>query len=228
VPKTSVVFSRHQGVFDDMNTFSLLLMPRMARAILAALLTGVLLLACGMPAAAQKDKKKKDPPPGSIDLRPMVPMGDQQQIDYLISEMLGAWQVGDLEKLHKDYADDVSVVSGAWTPPIFGWQSYLAVYQAQRARTRQVRLDRSNTYIKLSGNFAWAAYQWDFTGAVDGQPTQAQGQTTLILEKRNNRWVIVHNHTSIVQAGLTPMGPAATPASTPPPQQPEASKPPAN
>jgi len=204
-------------------------MPRMLRALGGALLAAVLLFACAIPASAQKDKKKKkDAPPGSTDLTPMVPMGDQQQIDYLISEMLGAWQIGDIEKLHKSYADDVSVVSGVWTPPIFGWQSYLAVYQAQRARMQQVRLDRSNTYFKVSGNFAWAAYQWEFVGSVDGQQTQAQGQTTLILEKRNNKWLIVHNHTSIVQGGPTPTGPAATPANTQPPPKPDASKPPAN
>ena len=182
------------------------------------------LLVCAAPAAAQKDKKKKNAnatdSPNTLSL-----LGDQQQIDYEISEMLGAWQVGDIEKLHKDYADDVSVVSGAWTPPIFSWASYLAVYQAQRARMGQVRLDRSNTYIKVEGNFAWACYQWDFEGSVDGQPTRAQGQTTLIFEKRNNRWLILHNHTSIVQGtGVT--GPQATPANTQP-TPPDASKPPA-
>ena len=35
----------------------------------------------------------------------------------MISEMLGAWQVGDVDKLHKDYADDVTVVNGAYAPP---------------------------------------------------------------------------------------------------------------
>ena len=211
-----------------MNTLPWLCVPRALRVLAGALIVGALLLTCAMPVAAQKDKKKKkDLPPGSTDLTPMVPMGDQQRIDYMISEMLGAWQVGDVEKLHKVYADDVSVVSGAWTPPIFGWPSYLATYQAQRARMQRVRLDRSNTYIKVSGNFAWAAYQWDFMGTLDGQSTQAQGQTTLIFEKRKDGWVIVHNHTSIVQAGLTPTGPAATPGNTQAPQQPDTSKPPA-
>ena len=157
-----------------------------------------------------------------------MPLGDQQQIDYQISEMLGAWQLNDIERMHKNYADDVSVVSGAWTPPIFGWASYLAVYQAQRARMKQVRLDRSNTYIKVVGNFAWACYQWDFGGAVDGQATTAQGQTTLIFEKRGDRWLIVHNHTSLVQGTPSPTNPQTVPASTQPSTPPEAGKPPAD
>lgn len=169
--------------------------------------------------AQNKDKKNKKNPPviNNDSANPVVPMSDEQQIDYMISEWLGAWQLGDLEKLHKDTADDISVVSGIWTPPIFGWQSYLAVYQQQHARTQQIRLDRYNTYIKTHGDVGWACYQWEFAGSVDGQSMTAQGQTTLVMEKRGTRWVIVHNHTSITPPSNTPAQGPTTGA--PPPQQ---------
>jgi ketosteroid isomerase-like protein len=172
--------------------------------------------------AAQKKKKKDDttpPPPTSS----IVSLPDEQKIDYTISEMLGAWQVGDIEKLHKDMADDVSVVSGNWAPPAMGWVNYLAAYQMQRARMQQVRMERSNTLIRVapSGNFAWACYQWDFSAVVDGAPSAAEGQTTLVLEKTGDNWVIVHNHTSLVQASQ----PAAPASTAPPPQQPAPNKP---
>ena len=183
-------------------------------------LGAALFLACSSPAAAQK-KKKNEPPP--TDNKPVLPMGDEQAIDYTISEMLGAWQLGDIERLHKDYADDVSMVNGIWAPPVFTWTNYLAVFQQQHARMQQVRMDRSNTFIKLSGNFAWACYQWDFSAVVDGQPSAARGQTTLILEKRNDRWVIVHNHTSLAQATQP-----VTPVNTPQIAQPQPSSPPAH
>src|SRR5207245_199134 len=115
---------------------------------------------------------------------------------------------------HSDYADDVAIVNGSWAPPIIGWTNYLAIYQQQRARTQQVRLDRSNTYIKVSGTVGWACYQWDFEGVVDGKKTGSQGQTTVVLEKRNNHWVIVLNHTSVA-----PKPAQAVPASAPPEQQ---------
>lgn len=175
-------------------------------------LGGLLVLACASPAAAQK-KKKNEPPPANT--TPVIPLGDEQAIDYEISEMLGAWQVGDIEKLHKNYADDVEVVNGIWAPPVFGWKNYLVAYQALHARMQQVRLDRLNTYIKYAGNFAWACYQWEFSAEVDGQPSMSHGQTTLIFEKRDNHWLIVHNHTSIAPSGQT-----ASPAATPQAQQP--------
>ncbi len=185
----------------------------------AALLLGAALFLMYAPLAGAQ-KKKKNEQPVLVDPKPMIPMGDEQQIDYLISEMLGAWQLGDIEKMHKDYADDVSVVNGMWAPPVFNWANYLAVYQPQHARMQQVRMDRSNTYIKLSGNFAWACYQWDFSAVVDGQPSAARGQTTLVLEKRTDHWVIVHNHTSLTQAAQP-----VTPANTPQVTQPQPSSP---
>jgi ketosteroid isomerase-like protein len=172
---------------------------RMFRVALSAAIIAMLVLACASPAAAQKDKKKKSEIQKPADsTNPLVPMSDENQIDYMISEMLGAWQVGDIEKLHKDYADDVTVVNGAYAPPIIGWANYLAIYQQQRTRMQQVRMDRSNTMIKVAGNVAWVCYQWDFAAVTDGAPTTAQGQTTLVMEKRNNHWIIVHNHTSMV------------------------------
>ena len=173
----------------------------------------VLLLAMSLAfagtASAQKKKKKDDTqptPPASV----IASIPDERKIDNVIGEMLGAWQLGDIEKLHKNLADDVSVVAGTWTPPAIGWTNYLAAYQTQRARMLQVRLERSNTLIRIapSATVAWACYQWDFSAVVDGSPSAAEGQTTLILEKRGEVWIIVHNHTSLVQASQ-PAGPAS-------------------
>jgi ketosteroid isomerase-like protein len=174
----------------------------------------LLSLSLASTATAQKKKKKNDtpnPPPAGI-------LPDEQRIDNAIGEMLGAWQLGDIEKLHAHYADDVDVVNGMWAPPVVGWPNYLISYQSQRARAQQVRLDRSNTLIRVapSGNVAWASYQWEFTALVDGVPTSAFGHTTLIFEKRNDNWMIVHNHTSLVQASQAAAPAAQPPAATPP------------
>jgi ketosteroid isomerase-like protein len=196
---------------------------RLLRCAASVIMLAALALACASPAAAQKDKKKKPASQPADSTNPLVPMSDENQIDYMISEVLGAWQVGDVEKLHKDYGDDVTIVNGAYAPPIIGWTNYLAVYQQQRARMQQVRMDRINTVIKVAGSFAWACYQWDFAATVDGQPSAAQGQTTLVLEKRNNHWTIVHNHTSMVQQ----LNPAQAAPGTPPTAKREPGKPPA-
>jgi len=188
---------------------------------MASLLLALGLLASAVTAQAQNDKKKKKKPPitdnGSSN--PIVPLSDEQQIDYMISEVLGAWQIGDTERMRKDYVDDVSVVNGGWAAPIIGWANYEILFKQQRATMQQVRLDRSNTYIKVNGATAWACYQWEFAGVINGTPSEARGQTTYVLVKKDNRWLIAHDHTSLVQSAQQP-APHALPAGAATPAKP--------
>jgi ketosteroid isomerase-like protein len=175
----------------------------------------VLMTLAGSPAArAQKQQKQQKPAPqkdAPADTTPVIPQADDQAVDTAITEMLGAWQIGDVEMLKKYLADNLLVVSGYWEPPLMGIDKYIAAYQRQRERVRGPQLNRTNTFIRVQGNVAWAVYQWVFTGEVDGQPTGYRGHTTLVFEKRNGRWLIVTNHTSIAS-----LPQEAVPQQTPP------------
>lgn len=170
--------------------------------------------------AQQKSKKKKNEAPAvdNNSANPIVPLTDEQQIDYLISEVLGAWQIGDSARMHKDYSDDVSVVNGGWAPPVLGWANYEALYKLQRAKMQQVRMDRINTYIKVNGNTAWACFQWEFAAVIDGSPSAARGQTTYVFIKKDNHWLIEHDHTSVVQTAQQAAPGVAPSSSTEPPK----------
>lgn len=188
--------------------------PQKLRMCIALVLSVAVFAIIASPAGAQKKKKdKKD----ANDVSPAAFLNDQQQIDYTISEVLGAWQIGDVERMHKDYVDDVSVVNGRWAPPIIGWANYAAQYKKERDEMQQVRMDRENTYIRVHGDTAWACYQWDFSAVVNGEPRAARGQTTLVFLKVDNKWKIAHDHTSVVQTAQ-PSAPENKP--TPSSQQP--------
>jgi ketosteroid isomerase-like protein len=183
---------------------------------LATALLACLPLFAGGPTAQQKQNqkdKKQESDAGAI--ASPVPPPDGQAVDTVVSQMLGAWQVGDVEMMHKSYADDVTVVSGSWEPPLLGWANYARAFESQRARTQANRLERSNSLTKVTGNTAWCTYQWRYTGQVDGTPATAFGHTTLMLEKRAGIWLIVLNHTSVVP------GSTQEPASTVAPQAPQ-------
>jgi ketosteroid isomerase-like protein len=180
----------------------------------------ILLASVTLPAAQKKNKDvtvnknvtvKDVTPPDVSSISTLMPLPDAQGIELMLSQMLAAWQIGDDQILHTFYADDVLVVSGAWEPPLQGWQNYLRAYQAQRARTQGVRLERTNTFTKVVGSAAWCTYQWEFTGQVDGAPTSAVGQTTLMLEKRAGKWLIVANHTSVAPMPQKPVSSSAAP-----------------
>lgn len=159
--------------------------------VLAAFLSGTD-LAYGQ---KQNKKNKKDP---ATEVNTASLMPDNQAVDLLVSQMLGAWQAGDADGMRKFYADDVMIVSGAWEPPLIGWANYARAYQAQLARTSGCRLERINSYTKVMGDTAVVTYQWQFLGNVDGRNIEAFGHTTLMLEKRLGNWVITLNHTSAV------------------------------
>ena len=182
--------------------------------LLFALALGVL------PARAQH--KPKNPPPSASDTSNStpLPMSDTQKIDEDISEMLGYWQIGMVDQMKKFYSPDVMVVSGAWEPPLAGWDAYARAYQAQRARIQGGQLDRTNTLIKLEGSTAWATYQWEYFAVIDQAQHDVRGHTTLVLEKQGDDWVIVLDHTSVVSDTL-----GQAPTSAPAPAQPPAANP---
>jgi uncharacterized protein (TIGR02246 family) len=178
-------------------------------------------LAAAAPGAAQnkKDKQKQTSKSGSsAEAKPVTALPDSQAIDQAISEVLGYWQIGDADSMHKYYADDVVVVTGDWSAPVIGWDNYVKAYQAQRAQVTGGRMDRVNTFIKADGNSAWATYQFIYTATVGGKTTEFRGHTTLGLSKRADRWVIVLNHSSIIPEA-TQTNPAPT-ANSPRPGQP--------
>jgi ketosteroid isomerase-like protein len=187
----------------------------------ALALLALLLMAGAAPAAAQKNKdKKKDQPKTDSAANPgsFLPAPDSQVIDRTIGEAIGYWQIGDTDSLHKYYADDVVVVSGAWEPPVMGWDNYVRAYQEQRARVTGSRMDRTNTLIKVNGNSAWATYQFTYSAMLEGKVVTFHGHTTLILNKQGDRWLIALNHSSIIPD--TAFQSAAPPASSTPAHQP--------
>ncbi len=178
--------------------------PKYARGFRIWTILALALMAIAMPAGAQKKDKNKNAPvpdPGE-DFKSAMRAPDAQAIDQAIGEALGYWQIGDADSLHKYYADDVVLVSGAWEPPVIGWDNFLKDYQAQRAQVSGARMDRSNTLIKVNGNSAWATYQFIYSAQTDGKVAQFRGHTTLFLVKQADRWVITLNHSSIVDSSL--------------------------
>ncbi len=176
----------------------------LAARFFAACLATIMIFAAGVSAAGgQKNKKNKTTDATTPDESAQQPIGtDNDQIENDIGEMLGAFQIGDVEVMHKHYSDNVIFVSGDYEPPIVGWQNYAALYARQRPAFQGMQIIRRNTLIIARGDFAWATYQWEFVSSVNGQPFQLRGHTTLIFNKVAANWLIVHNHTS----GVYPEG----------------------
>ncbi len=191
-------------------------MPRIMKSgVVRTMVAAALLVFACSPALAQK--KKKDTK--KADTTPIVPaemQNDNDQIDKALGEMLAGWQIGDTSLMQKHYAPDAVFVSGAYEPPVLGWSNYAQLYQTQKQRMSNIAMDRFNTLIRVKGNSAISNYQWQFSATVDGVAMWARGQSTLVWEKKDGKWLATHNHTSLIDQG-TPQ--AAKPAA-PAPKQP--------
>jgi ketosteroid isomerase-like protein len=174
-------------------------------------------------AAWSQQNKKKKKSDNSDQSLPAIPLNDNEQIDRNIGEMLAAFQLGDAEGMHKYYSDNATFVrSGTFEPPIAGWAAYAADFKTSWSQFQGMQIVRSNTLIVTRPDFAYATYQWDFLANLNGKPFNARGQTTLVFNKINGNWLIVHNHTSEICPATASGQPAAPQQTTP---QPAASAP---
>jgi ketosteroid isomerase-like protein len=192
----------------------------------ACLLAAALILAVSPSEAGQKNKNQKNSDASSNSMvvpLPNTPQVEANKINEDIGEMLGAFQIGNADLMHKYYSDDCTFVQSTYDPPVVGWQNYVALYDQEKASFEGMQLIRRNTNIFVHGDVAWASYQWQFDSSWHGQPYITRGQTTLVFTKVNGNWLIVHNHTNEVMAEPKSQTTAETP--TTPQPAPVAAKP---
>lgn len=94
-------------------------------------------------------------------------------------------------------------VGSVWIGPGEGeWLAgYDALEQAMRTQNEalsDIRLDVTEETIHTSpqGDMAWATNRWVFNAGMGGGTFAMPLRCTWILEKREDRWVIVHFHKS--------------------------------
>ena len=128
---------------------------------------------------------------------PKVPTGDpQQEIESMLSRSAADWNRGDLPGFMSDYARDslTSYVAGGHVQ--YGWQRLYDRYQAAYFAPGKSRdsLSFDETRVRpLTLNLALATARF---ALHRGDSLTASGPFTLILQKRGDRWLILHDHTS--------------------------------
>jgi ketosteroid isomerase-like protein len=125
---------------------------------------------------------------------------EKKNVQQVLEKYLESVRTADL-KLASDVwlqNQDISVV----TPfgRFKGWDSVrdgLYVNFLQKAFTeRSLRPD--NLAITVSGDTAWAVFDWTFTAKLaNGQPISSKGWESHVYQKTDGRWVIAHLHYSV-------------------------------
>jgi len=137
---------------------------------------------------------------------------EEERIEEVIAAVIEALRTSDYSAMGRHYAPEATVVPGDYSPAVSGWSNIEPGFTASHADFTNLELLREDTRIVRRGKVAWASYRWRLAGIRGKQMVQAQGHTTLVLEKRGGHWLILHNHTSLV-----PLRSEAPPAAPPQP-----------
>jgi ketosteroid isomerase-like protein len=128
---------------------------------------------------------------------PKVPLGDPQtEIATVLTRSAADWNRGDLSGFMSDYVNDslTSYVTGGHVQ--YGWQPLYDRYQANYFASGKSRDSLSFEEVRvrpLTTDLAFATARFLLRR---GDSVTASGPFTLILQKRGERWLILHDHTS--------------------------------
>src|SRR3989442_4811489 len=128
---------------------------------------------------------------------PRLPLGDpEKEVAAMLRRSAADWNRSDLAGIMSDYAKDslTSYVTGGHVQ--YGWQKLYDRYQATYFAPGKSRDSLSFEEVRvrpLTLDLAYCTARFRLTRR---DSTVASGPFTLILEKRGDRWQILHDHTS--------------------------------
>ena len=118
-----------------------------------------------------------------------------------------AWSTLDSSKPASFYAKDANLVFFDVAPLQYkGWQEYEDGFKRVSAdwKSAEVTLGPDFRATQL-GNIAWATYTFDLVvQPKTGDVMKMQARGTDILQKRGERWLIIHEHASVPMAQEQP------------------------
>lgn len=119
------------------------------------------------------------------------------EVRMFLEKLASLMQAGDLEAIGELYAPErsVHIIEGAGVN--HGWEEYRDDHlrpELEAFSNLQYRYFAIEPQIR--GNIAFAAFRYELSAETDGGSIDIEGRGTIILEKLNEQWKIVHSHTS--------------------------------
>lgn len=117
---------------------------------------------------------------------------------------------GDVAALDQLWANDESVTVFESGYANYGWNDYRNHHLAPELKEfKNTKYAFSDLKVKVDGKTAWATFKYTLAADVGTRNIQSGGLGTVVLEKREGQWRIVHWHSS---------APRRTPSPSPTPK----------
>lgn len=119
----------------------------------------------------------------------------ESQVRDVVRALFAAVERGDTAALDSLYSQDVTVMEGAGMDR--GWAAYRDHHLLPELKQfRNFQYRPSDIESHASGDHAWAIFRYSIRAQVGERSVDSVGRGTVILERRNGRWVVVHTHTA--------------------------------
>ena len=147
------------------------------------------------PALAQQPAHQHPPQRPAVQVQLLL-TGEAAQVAATIEALFAAAQRGDLTALDTLYAgDSLTVIEGAGMNRT--WADYRDHHLAPEMKEmKNFQYRPSEIEARVAGNVAWAIFRYTLKADVGERPLDIVGRGTAVLERRGQRWVIRHTHTS--------------------------------
>jgi ketosteroid isomerase-like protein len=129
---------------------------------------------------------------------------EEETLRGLVPKIVAAWGTLDISKVEPYYANDPDFAYFDIAPIKYNnWKEYReGVQKALFEPNRSIEAKIDDLRIHRRGSLAWAT----FTAALDivskqGAGSHINARWTMVLEKRANGWIVVHEHVSAPLSG---------------------------
>lgn len=137
--------------------------------------------------------------------------GEEKLIREVLTQNTSAFANNDLATLDKIWANDEAVTVFENGHANYGWLDYRNNHLAPEMKEmKNIKYASSDMKVKVEGKMAWATFKYTISGDSDGKHFDSGGLGTVVLEKRDGKWRIVHWHSSAPRRA-----PAAQPSPSP-------------
>ncbi len=125
----------------------------------------------------------------------------QTDVEKAVADVLkreaAAIEKGDLQALDKIWSNDASVLVFENGGVNEGWENYRNKHLAPELKSfKDLKFVVSDIAVKADKKIAWATYKYTLAADFNKQKIETGGVGTMIFEKKDGKWLIVHSHTS--------------------------------
>lgn len=137
-------------------------------------------------------------------LAPAGAGAQETDLPALVAKVVAAWESMDIAQIDPYYAPDGDLAFFDIAPMAYGsWTEYReGVQKLFFEPNRSLKFDTRNVQVRRQGGLAWATFTFGAdVVSKQGASQHLEGRWTMILEERDGRFVVVHEHVSVPLGG---------------------------